>query len=134
MGVAFSNSDGTSLGSALDAIGYHGTDVIPKADQYLEVYIEQGAELERAKYPIALVASSWGAKKIRCEFKGIPDHTGPTPMAERRNTLLAASHVIVKVEELANKLKTTMFSSVGLIEVQPNSPNTIADYVQLWIE
>lgn len=55
-------------------------------------------------------------------------------MAERRNTLLAASHVIVKVEELANKLKTTMFSSVGLIEVQPNSPNTIADYVQLWIE
>lgn len=132
--LAIKDGDGTSLATALDAIGYSGTDAIPRANQYLEVHIEQGAELEKAKCSIALVTRCWGAKKIRLELKGVPDHTGPTPMAERRNALLAASHVIVKVEELANKAMTTLFSSVGRIEVEPNSPNTIVDYVQLWIE
>lgn len=132
--LAIKDSDETSLAVALDTIGYRGKDTIPKADQYLELHIEQGTELERNKTPIALVTNCWGAKKIRLEFKGVPDHTGPTPMQDRRNALLAASHGIVEVEAIANKAKATLYSSVGRIEVQPNSPNTIAEHVQMWIE
>lgn len=132
--LAITDGDGISLAKALDAIGYRGADTIPHADQYLEVHIEQSTRLERARFPVALVTSCWGARKIRLVLKGVPDHTGPTPMEERRNALLAASHVIITVEELATRSETTLYSSVGRIEVQPNSPNTIADHVTLWIE
>jgi N-carbamoyl-L-amino-acid hydrolase len=132
--LAITDGDGISLATALDAIGYRGSDTIPRADQYLEVHIEQSTMLERARFPVALVTSCWGARKIRLVVKGVPDHTGPTPMEERRNALLAASHLIIRVEQLATRSVTTLYSSVGRIEVQPNSPNTIADHVTLWIE
>lgn len=132
--LAIRDSDGISLETALDGIGYHGHDIIPQADQYLEVHVEQGVELEKAETPIAIVTSCWGAKKIRLELHGVPDHTGPTPMKDRRNALLAASYAIVEVEDIAKNSETTVLSSVGRIEVRPNSPNTIADHIQMWIE
>lgn len=132
--LAITDSAGINLKNALAAIGYHGSDVIPQADQYLELHIEQGTALESAKASIAIVDRCWGAKKIRLELKGVPDHTGPTPMEIRRNALLAASHVIVSVEQLAQQSEVTLYSSVGRIDVHPNSPNTIADHVELWIE
>jgi len=132
--LAITDGEGISLATALDAIGYRGSDTIPRADQYLEIHIEQSTKLERARFPVGLVTSCWGAKKIRLVLNGVPDHTGPTPMEDRRNALLAASHAIITVEELATRSGTILYSSVGRIEVQPNSPNTIADQVTLWIE
>lgn len=132
--LAFTDSDGVDLQSALQEIGYCGSDTIPSADHYLELHIEQGVELENAQIPIAIVTACWGAKKIRLQLNGVADHTGPTPMDVRRNALLTASWVIIQVEELASRSDATLFSSVGRIEVHPNSPNTIADHVQLWIE
>jgi len=126
--------DGISLEEALVAIGYRGDHQIPRADQYLELHIEQGVALEEAKAPIALVTHCWGAKKVRLELSGVSAHTGPTPMDERRNALLAASHVVVAVEQLTKQYEAILYSSVGRMEIHPNSPNTIADHVELWIE
>ena len=132
--LAISDASGINLKNALNAIGYLGNDTIPQADQYLELHIEQGTALESAKTPIGIVERCWGAKKLRIELQGVPDHTGPTPMEIRRNALLAASHLVVSVEHLAQHSETTLYSSVGRMEIHPNSPNTIADHVELWIE
>jgi len=132
--LAIEDIDGIGLKEALESIGYCGNDQIPRADQYLELHIEQGTALEEAKAPVAIVTHCWGVKKLRLELFGIPDHTGPTPMGKRHNALLAASHVIVQVEQLAKQSEATLYSSVGKMEISPNSPNTIVDHVELWIE
>ena len=126
--------DGISLKTALSKIGYLGNVTAPQPDHYLEIHIEQGPILEKAAMPMGVVSSCWGAKKILVRANGRPDHTGPTPMEERRDALLAASHLVVQVHEISRQSSATLYSSVGRIEVSPNSPNTIAEKAQLWIE
>ena len=115
-------------------IGYLGGAEVPRPDHYFEIHIEQGIKLQDAKVPVAIVSSCWGAKKLLVEVSGRPDHTGPTPMEDRCDALLAASHLIVQANEVSRRSAATLYSSVGRIEVAPNSPNTIADSVQLWVE
>lgn len=126
--------DGVSLRDSLSDIGYFGDAGVPTPDHYLEIHIEQGIKLQNANVPVAIVSSCWGAKKLLVEVSGRPDHTGPTPMEDRRDALLAASHLIVQANEVSRRSAATLYSSVGRIEVSPNSPNTIADSVQLWVE
>lgn len=125
---------GVSLREALSRIGYLGNAKVPAPGHYLEIHIEQGAKLQNANKPVGIVSSCWGAKKMRVEVSGRPDHTGPTPMEDRRDALLAASHLVVQANEVSRQSSSTLYSSVGRIEVSPNSPNTIADKVQLWVE
>lgn len=132
--LATADADGITLQEALDDIGYAGRAIPPRADRYLELHIEQGARLEEAGCPIGLVASCWGARKLLVEVKGRPDHTGPTPMDKRMDALLAASRLVLKVNEVANTASGPAHSSVGRMEIAPNSPNTVADRVRLWVE
>ncbi len=132
--LARQDHEGVSLRHALSQIDYLGTAQVPAPGHYLEVHIEQGAKLETANIPIGIVSSCWGAKKILMEVSGRPDHTGPTPMEDRQDALLAASHLVVQANEISHHSTSTLYSSVGRIDVSPNSPNTIADKVQLWIE
>jgi len=48
--------------------------------------------------------------------------------------LLAASHLVVEIEALANEACETLHSSVGRVVLEPNSPNTIVERAELWIE
>lgn len=128
------DGDGVSLKDALVEIGYCGSDTPPKAHRYLEVHIEQGTRLDVSGYPIGLVQSSWGARKIEISITGKPDHTGPTPMDIRKDALLAASKLIVAVNDISTTSDLELHSSVGRIEVTPNSPNTVAGQTRLWIE
>jgi len=129
-----SDANGISLKSALSDIDYIGSDKPPFPDHYLEVHIEQGVELEQAGVSIGIVNAAWGARKITLSCKGKADHTGPTPMRDRKDALLAASKIVIKVNEIANAQDKTLHSSVGRIEVSPNSPNTVADDALIWIE
>ena len=125
---------GMSFKDALLAIGYKGTDTALAPDQYLEVHIEQGQKLENLNYPVGIVSSAWGARKINLKIEGQPDHTGPTPMAQRVNALLGASKLIVKIDEIAQNSGGTIHSSVGRVTLFPNSPNTVVSEANLWIE
>ena len=126
--------DGVRLKDALSEIGYLGTDTSPAPDHYLELHIEQGCRLENARHAIGLVNACWGAEKIRIIVKGKADHTGPTPMEERHDALLAASHLVTKVNEISASSDAELYGSVGRLEVHPNSPNTVADRAEMWIE
>ncbi|CAN0599677.1 unnamed protein product, partial [Ectocarpus sp. 12 AP-2014] len=65
---------------------------------------------------------------------GRADHTGPTPMNARKDALLSAAHLVVSVNELSLTSASELYTSVGRMEIKPNSPNTIAETVRLWIE
>ena len=81
---------GITLRGALDGIGFLGTDRPPPLPAcYLELHVEQGLVLEKAKASIGIVTRNWGAAKIDVVFTGEQAHTGPTPMPRRRDALLA---------------------------------------------
>ena len=126
--------DGVHYEDALKLTGYLGADEIPRPDRYLEIHIEQASTLQREGIDIGLVGACWGASKLRVIVTGRADHTGPTPMEERRNALLAAAHLIIEVEAISARMQASLYSSVGRLEVSPNSPNTVAERVELWIE
>ncbi len=131
---SINDAEGISVKEALEHIGYSGTDHAPKAGQYLEIHIEQGRRLEDEGKSIGTISSCWGARKLRVEITGRADHTGPTPMQDRKDALLAASHIIVGVRAVSDQSNSQLHSSVGRLECEPNSPNTVADKATLWVE
>jgi beta-ureidopropionase / N-carbamoyl-L-amino-acid hydrolase len=58
---------------------------------YLELHIEQGGTLEKAGVPIGIVDGIVSIDEYTVEIRGVANHAGTTPMAERHNALLAAA-------------------------------------------
>ncbi len=126
---------GTTLREALGAIGYLGSDAPPtNLTGLIELHIEQGTALEQAKCPIAVVEGAWGAAKYIIEITGRASHTGPTPMRDRRDALIPAAALILQIRALSDRTNGELLSSVGRVDVSPNSTNVVADKVRLFAE
>ena len=133
--LAVTDGAGITLAAALAEIGYRGGDAPPPdPEHYVELHVEQGAELERAGRHVGVVTHCWGARKFQTRFYGKPDHTGPTPMAQRRDALRAAGLLIAEVSEHALASDGRLHGSVGRILVEPNSPNVVPHSATLWVE
>lgn len=128
------DGDGVSVRQALEAIGYAGTDSLGIPDAFIELHIEGGPVLEREGLPFGAFSRYWGATKYRLAFIGRQAHTGPTPMAERRDALLAAAYLIADLKDMAADHGLDLHTSVGRLEVFPNSPNTVPSEAVLYIE
>ncbi|HBF28917.1 M20 family metallo-hydrolase [Rhizobium sp.] len=133
--LACRDDDGVTLKEALVAIGYHGSDPCPSMPEfYIELHAEQGPRLETAGCKLGLVTGNWGAAKLDLIFEGEQAHTGPTPMTERRDALLAASRIIDALRQLADSVPDLLHTSVGRIVVSPNSSNVVADRAEFTAE
>ena len=128
------DGDGVAVADALAAIGYAGGDATPRADAYVELHVECGAALEQSGNRFGVVTRHWGAVKYRLAFLGRQAHTGPTPMAERQDALLAAAHLIAALGALPGEAREVLHTSVGRLEVRPNSPNMVPGEAVLFIE
>jgi N-carbamoyl-L-amino-acid hydrolase len=134
---AHSRTDGSgvTLGDALAAIGYRGEGAGPRGvSAYVELHIEQGPELERAGRTIGVVEGNWGTAKFVAEIRGRAAHTGPTPMRERRDALLPAAELVLLCRRLSDETGGALLSSVGRLDVQPNSTNVVPGLVRLFAE
>ena len=128
------DGDGVTVAEALAAIGYAGTAAPPAPAAYVELHVECQSELEKAGEHFGAVVRHWGAVKYRLAFIGRQAHTGPTPMAERRDALFGAAHLICALRAMANRAPGTLHTSAGRIEVRPNSPNVVPAEAVLFIE
>jgi len=126
--------DGRSVAEELHRTGYKGRDPAPRPDLYLEIHIEGDAKMERAGARIAPFLRHWGALKVRIEITGEQNHTGPTPMEDRKDAVLGAAYVIAFVRELADTAADTLFTSVARVDVSPNSPNIVPGKAVLFAE
>jgi N-carbamoyl-L-amino-acid hydrolase len=126
--------DGISLGEALQAIGYAGQSALPRPAAYIELHIECGPMLDQLGERIGLFTQYWGSVKRRAAFLGEQAHTGPTPMAARRDALLGAAHLIMALREMADEAPAILHTSVGRIDVSPNSPNVVPAEAVLFVE
>jgi N-carbamoyl-L-amino-acid hydrolase len=133
--LARKDGSGVSVADALDAIGFRGTQEAPKPAAYVELHVECAPELERSGTRLGVFDRWWGAHKLELLFSGATAHTGPTPMAMRKDALLAAAEVITGLRRLADAAPAgALHTSVGRLEVLPNSPNVVPDQAKLFVE
>ncbi|QND54652.1 Zn-dependent hydrolase (plasmid) [Phyllobacterium sp. 628] len=128
------DGDNISVRDALSDIGYAGTSAPALPDAYIELHIEGSDKLEKAGLKFAAFTRYWGATKYRLAFLGKQAHTGPTPMAERQDAVLAAAYLIAELKAMADRGGLDLHTSVGRLEVFPNSPNVVPAEAVLFIE
>ena len=101
---------------------------------YLELHIEQGGTLERQGIPIGVVEGIVAIDRHEVTVTGFANHAGTTPMADRQDALLAASHLTIAVREIVTSEPGRQVGTVGRLDVTPNAPNVIPGVVRLTIE
>jgi N-carbamoyl-L-amino-acid hydrolase len=101
---------------------------------YLELHVEQGGNLDKAKIPIGVVEGIVSIDEYDVEIRGFANHAGTTPMPERRNALLAAAKLIEAVQDVVTGEPGRQVGTVGRLQVFPNAPNVVPGLVNLSIE
>ena len=133
------DSAGIRLGAAL-AETLAATPEVPRRSfgfriaAYLEPHIEQGPQLEAGGLQVGVVTGIQGARWYVVEALGEPGHAGTAPLAGRKDALRAAVRMIVGLEELMHDPADRLRFTVGRLEVQPNSPNTVPARVTFSID
>jgi N-carbamoyl-L-amino-acid hydrolase len=130
------DTDGTTLGEALSAIGYAGADPVGgrPVRAYFEAHIEQGPTLEAEKKTVGVVTGAQGQRWYEVTVTGQEAHAGPTPMPVRRDALVGAAQVIAAVRRIGNDFAPHGRSTCGFVEVYPNSRNVIPGRVFVTVD
>lgn len=135
-GLSRKDFQGVTLRQALRSIDYLG-DFPCGHNQFaafLEAHIEQGPVLEKNCKTIGVVTGVQGTRWYKAWLYGQDAHTGSTPMLGRRDALIAAARVIVAVQDIAQRHTPDAVATVGYIDNNPNSHNTIPGKVELAID
>ncbi|MBZ2183413.1 MAG: hydantoinase/carbamoylase family amidase [Bryobacter sp.] len=80
---------------------------------YVELHIEQGGRLEKAGVPIGVVEGIVGVDRYEVVVRGEANHAGTTPMAERKDALVAAAQVTLAVREIVMSEPGEQVGTVG---------------------
>lgn len=127
---------GKKVGDELHRIGYAGTTQASSfpIKAYFEAHIEQGPVLEANEIVIGAVTGALGQRWYDVVISGMEAHAGPTPMALRKDALLAAASLISEVNTIALNHAPHARSTVGWIECFPNSRNVIPGTVKFSVD
>jgi N-carbamoyl-L-amino-acid hydrolase len=124
---AIKDRDGKEFGKELARIGYRGN--VKCGDHalgaYFELHIEQGPVLETENKMIGVVLGMQGQSWYEVTVTGRESHAGSTPIRLRKDALLASARMIEAVHQVALDHAPLAVSTVGLVEVRPNSRNVI---------
>ncbi|MBB3007829.1 Zn-dependent hydrolase [Cupriavidus alkaliphilus] len=128
--------DGISVGQALQAIGYAGPEPVGArpVGAYFEAHIEQGPVLEANDTTIGVVTGALGQRWYDVVLTGMEAHAGPTPMALRKDALLAASELVGIVNRIALDHPPHGRGTVGCLAVHPDSRNVIPGKVTMTVD
>ena len=96
-----------------------------KAQCYLELHVEQGGCLERARIPIGVVTGIVAIYRLNITCRGESNHAGTTPMDCRKDALVGMAHLILLAEKLAKESQGALVATTGFMEFHPNMANVI---------
>jgi len=117
-------------------IGYKGSAPAKKwpVHCYYEYHIEQGPMLERESKQIGAPKGILCLHWYDVYLEGEANQVGPTPMEGRHDALCATAEMILKVNELPDRMGGNMVATVGEIQNYPNSRNIIPDRVHFTVD
>ena len=123
--------EGKTFLEELERISYRGE--VPAGNHrlagYFELHIEQGPVLESESVNIGVVTGAQGQLWYEVTVTGRAGHAGSTPMPMRKDAMLACARITEGVNRIALHHAPAGMSTVGLIEVTPNSRNVIPGQV-----
>ncbi|WP_135825346.1 M20 family metallo-hydrolase [Halorussus ruber] len=138
--LALEADDGTTLGEALEAMGFRGEGLLDAGewDGWLELHVEQSERLESADVPVGVVTAITGITHCEATVRGEANHAGATPMDDRTDALAAASEFVLDVERAANEVvaesSDTAVGTVGSFDVRPNATNVVPGAVEMGVD
>ena len=101
---------------------------------FLELHIEQGGILENENIQIGVVEGIIGRIAWDVMVEGVANHAGSTPMNMRQDALLAASKLVIAVNEVITSAKGNQVGTIGKINAFPGAYNVIPGKVTLGLE
>lgn len=103
---------------------------------FIEVHVDQGSTLSSAGTGVGIAEYIAGSARVEVIWKGTASHSGGRRRDERRDALLAAAEFTLSVDRLWADLtgETFLAITIGRLEVEPNSPNTVAGKVRMIVD
>lgn len=101
---------------------------------YVEAHIEQGPVLEAQSLPLGVVTAIAGATRLRVGVVGTAGHAGTVPMSMRHDALVAASAMVLAIEQVAQQGGRSLVATVGQMLVSPGAPNSIPGDVEFSVD
>jgi len=128
--------EGRTMGEELARIGYAGEREVGGREigAFFECHIEQGPILEAEGIPVGVVTGAQGQRWYEVEITGMEAHAGPTPMARRKDALVGAARLVTAVNGFGHAFQPDACATVGMMEVSPNSRNTIPGHVFMTVD
>lgn len=101
---------------------------------FVELHIEQGGILDNEKLQIGVVSGIVGIADWEITIEGFANHAGTTPMNLRQDALLAASKLVIAVNEVIKSVPGNQVGTVGKISAQPGAFNVVPGKVLMSLE
>ncbi|HKW35566.1 MAG TPA: M20 family metallo-hydrolase [Candidatus Acidoferrum sp.] len=102
---------------------------------FIELHIEQGPLLERARVPLGIVESIAAPASLQIFLEGTGGHAGGVLMPDRKDALCAASEIILAIEAAARSSGSNdTVATVGICDVFPGAVNSIPSRVRLTLD
>jgi N-carbamoyl-L-amino-acid hydrolase len=143
--AARTDTEGVTFAQAADAAGVDPS-AIGRDDERLsslgclvELHVEQGRALTDIGAPVAVASAILAHGRWRLTFHGEGNHAGATPMADRRDPVVAASAAILAARDVAAAADNpgggvSARATVGRIVPVPGGTNVIASRVDAWLD
>ena len=102
---------------------------------FVELHIEQGPLLERARTWLGIVKSIAAPASLRISIEGAGGHAGGVLMPDRKDALCAAAELILAIENAARLSGAVdTVATVGVCDVFPGAVNSIPSRVGLTVD
>ncbi len=135
----YRRNDGTAIETCLKRVGGDWAR-LPTAKlqrreiaAFVELHVEQGGVLESTGDRIGVVKGIVGQYRFAVTVTGRMNHAGTTPMNMRKDALVAASQIVLAVNQLGNT-PGEQVATVGYFTVSPNAVNVFPGKVELKID
>ena len=132
-------ADGTDINTCLEKVGgnWHNIAQARRSSQdiaaFVELHVEQGPVLESMSKQIGVVEGIVGQRRFNITVKGSANHAGTTPMQMRCDALVAASQVVLAVNQIG-KTPGQQVATVGKMQVLPNAANVVPGWVEMSLD
>jgi len=133
---ALTDRDGHSVGDELQRIGYRGEEPAQPFPVHaaFELHIEQGPVLEAEEMAIGVVTGVQHMSRHRVLIDGVATHAGPTPMAMRKDPMMALAALLPALFALATEQGPDARVTCGFVHARPGSSNTVPEQVELTVD
>lgn len=120
-----------------EEVGCLGSRALCRDDEvpatFLEIHIEQGPVLAEAGVPLGVVTAIVGYARGELVFEGQAGHAGTTPMAGRRDALVAAAEEVLRIRDVATSIPGAV-ATVGQIQVEPGGVNVVPSRARISVD